>query len=159
MGPDKFTTTFQSALQLAQSTANRRDHQFIEPVHLMAALLEQKGPGVGALLDKAGANLNLLRSKLGEALDRLPQVEGTAGDLQISADLGRLLNLTEKLAQKRGDQFISSELFVLAACDDKGTLGKVLKDAGVVKGALDKHRRSPRRGRAGPERRGHAPGA
>jgi ATP-dependent Clp protease ATP-binding subunit ClpB len=138
MGPDKFTTTFQAALQLAQSTANRRDHQFIEPVHLMAALLEQKGPGVGALLDKAGANLNLLRSKLGEALDRLPQVEGTAGDLQISADLGRLLNLTEKLAQKRGDQFISSELFVLAACDDKGTLGKVLKDAGVVKGALDK---------------------
>ncbi|MBL8202156.1 MAG: ATP-dependent chaperone ClpB [Chromatiales bacterium] len=138
MGPDKFTTTFQSALQLAQSTANRRDHQFIEPVHLMAALLEQKGPGVGALLDKAGANLNLLRSKLGEALDRLPQVEGTAGDLQISADLGRLLNLTEKLAQKRGDQFISSELFVLAACDDKGVLGKVLKDAGVVKGALDK---------------------
>ncbi len=138
MGPDKFTTTFQSALQLAQSTANRRDHQFIEPVHLMAALLEQKGPGVGALLDKAGANLNLLRSKLGEALDRLPQVEGTAGDLQISADLGRLLNQTEKLAQKRGDQFISSELFVLAACDDKGTLGKILKDTGVVKGALDK---------------------
>jgi len=138
MGPDKFTTTFQSALQLAQSTANRRDHQFIEPVHLMVALLEQKGPGVGALLDKAGANLNLLRSKLGEALDRLPQVEGTAGDLQVSAELGRLLNLTEKLAQKRGDQFISSELFVLAACDDKGTLGKVLKDAGVVKGALDK---------------------
>ncbi len=137
MGPDKFTSTFQSALQLAQSTANRRDHQFIEPVHLMAALLEQPGPGVGALLGKAGANLNLLRSKLGEALDRLPQVEGTAGDLQVSNDLGRLLNLTEKLAGKRGDQFISSEVFVLAACDDKGTLGKVLKDAGVVKGALE----------------------
>ncbi|MEQ1802556.1 MAG: ATP-dependent chaperone ClpB [Gammaproteobacteria bacterium] len=137
MGPDKYTTTFQSALQLAQSTANRRDHQFIEPVHLMAALLEQKG-STGAILGKAGANLNLLRSKLGEALDRLPQVEGTAGDIQISADLGRLLNLTEKLAQKREDTLISTELFVLAACDDKGTLGKILKDAGVVKGALDK---------------------
>jgi ATP-dependent Clp protease ATP-binding subunit ClpB len=137
MGPDKFTTTFQSALQLAQSTANRRDHQFIEPVHLMAALLEQKG-STGAILGKAGANLNLLRSKLGEALDRLPQVEGTAGDLQVSGELGRLLNLTEKLAQKREDTLISTELFVLAACDDKGVLGKILKDAGVVKGALDK---------------------
>ncbi|MEO7385577.1 MAG: Clp protease N-terminal domain-containing protein, partial [Gammaproteobacteria bacterium] len=137
MSPDKFTTTFQSALQLAQSAANRRDHQFIEPVHLMAALLEQPRPGVGALLGKAGANLNLLRSKLGEALDRLPRVEGTAGDVQISNDLGRLLNLTEKLAGKRGDQFISSELFVLAACDDKGALGRTLKEAGVVKGALD----------------------
>jgi ATP-dependent Clp protease ATP-binding subunit ClpB len=138
MRMDKLTNMLQSALQDAQSLAVGRDHQFIEPVHLMAALLEQRVPGVGALLGKAGANLNLLRSKLGEALDRLPQVEGTAGDVTLSNDLGRLLNVTDKLAQKRGDQFISSELFVLAACDDKGVLGKVLKDAGVVKGALDK---------------------
>ncbi len=138
MRMDKLTNLFQTALQDAQSLAVGRDHQFIEPVHLMSALLEQRGPGVGALLGKAGANLNLLRSKLGEALDRLPQVEGTGGDVQVSNDLTRLLNLTDKLAQKRGDQYISSELFVLAACDDKGVLGKVLKDGGVVKGALDK---------------------
>ncbi|MBN8280382.1 MAG: ATP-dependent chaperone ClpB [Gammaproteobacteria bacterium] len=137
MRMDKLTNMLQSALQDAQSLAVGRDHQFIEPVHLLSALLEQRGPGVGALLAKAGANLNLLRSKLGEALDRVPQVEGNAGDVNLSNDLIRLLNVTDKLAQKRGDQFLSSELFVLAACDDKGTLGKVLKDAGVVKGALD----------------------
>ena len=135
---DKLTTTFQTALQDAQSLAVGRDHQFIEPVHLMSALLEQRGPGVGALLGKAGANLNLLRSKLGEALDQVPRVEGTGGDVHGSNDLTRLLNVTDKLAQKRDDQFISSELFVLAACDDKGVLGRILKEAGVVKGALDK---------------------
>jgi ATP-dependent Clp protease ATP-binding subunit ClpB len=138
MRMDKLTTTFQTALQDAQSLAVGRDHQFIEPVHLMSALLEQRGPGVGALLSKAGANLNLLRSKLGEALDQVPQVEGTGGDVHGSNDLTRLLNVTDKLAQKRDDQFISSELFLLAACDDKGVLGKILKEAGVVKGALDK---------------------
>ncbi len=138
MRMDKLTTTFQAALQDAQSLAVGRDHQFIEPVHLMSALLEQKGRGVGALLNKAGANLNLLRSKLAEALDRVPQVEGTGGDVHGSNDLTRLLNVTDKLAQKREDQFISSELFVLAASDDKGVLGKILKEAGVVKGALDK---------------------
>ena len=135
---DKLTTTFQTALQDGQSLAVGRDHQFIEPVHLMSALLEQRGPGVGALLGKAGANLNLLRSKLGEALDQVPRVEGTGGDVHGSNDLTRLLNVTDKLAQKRDDQFISSELFVLAACDDKGVLGRILKEAGVVKGALDK---------------------
>ena len=138
MRMDKLTTTFQAALQDAQSLAVGRDHQFIEPVHLMSALLEQKGRGVGALLNKAGANLNLLRSKLAEALDRVPQVEGTGGDVHGSNDLTRLLNVTDKLAQKREDQFVSSELFVLAACDDRGPLGKILKEAGVVKGALDK---------------------
>ena len=138
MRMDKLTTTFQSALQDAQSLAVGRDHQFIEPLHLMSALLEQKGRGVGALLNKAGANLNLLRSKVAEALDRVSQVEGTGGDVHGSNDLTRLLNVTDKLAQKRDDQFISSELFVLAACDDKGVLGKILKEAGVIKGALDK---------------------
>ncbi|MSR09745.1 MAG: type VI secretion system ATPase TssH, partial [Gammaproteobacteria bacterium] len=98
MRTDKLTNKFQTALQDAQSLAVGRDHQFIEPVHLMSALLEQRGPGVGALLGKAGANLNLLRSKLGEALDQLPQVEGTGGDVQVSNDLSRVLNLTDKLA-------------------------------------------------------------
>jgi ATP-dependent Clp protease ATP-binding subunit ClpB len=138
MRMDKLTNKFQTALQDAQSLAVGRDHQFIEPVHVLSALLEQRGPGVGALLTKAGANLNLLRSKLGQALDQLPVVEGAGGDVHGSNDLNRVLNLTDKLAQTRGDQFISSELFVLAGCDDKGVLGKILKEAGVVKGALDK---------------------
>jgi len=138
MRMDKLTNKFQTALQDAQSLAVGRDHQFIEPVHVLSALLEQRGPGVGALLTKAGANLNLLRSKLGQALDQLPVVEGAGGDVHGSNDLNRILNVTDKLAQTRGDQYISSDLFVLAACDDKGVLGKILKDAGVVKGALDK---------------------
>jgi len=138
MRMDKLTNTFQAALQDAQSLAVGRDHQFIEPIHVLAALLEQRGSSVRGLLTKAGANLNLLRSQLGKALDQLPVVEGAGGDVHGSNDLNRVLNLTDKLAQTRGDQYISSELFVLAGCDDKGALGKVLKEAGVVKGALDK---------------------
>ena len=137
MRMDKLTTKFQLALADAQSLALGRDHQFIEPTHLMLALLEQEGGGVRHLLTRAGANANTLRSRLGEALDRLARVEGAGGDVQISSDLARMLNLTDKQAQKRGDQFISSELFVLAAQDDKGELGRLLQEAGVVKGALD----------------------
>ena len=137
MRMDKLTTKFQLALADAQSLALGRDHQFIEPTHLMLALLEQEGGGVRHLLTRAGANANTLRSRLGEALDRLARVEGAGGDVQISSDLTRMLNLTDKQAQKRGDQFISSELFVLAAQDDKDELGRLLKEAGVVKGALD----------------------
>ncbi len=135
---DKFTSMFQSALSGAQSLALGRDHQFIEPVHLMLALLDQQGGSVRPLLDKAGANVNVLRSQLGEAIDRLPKVEGTGGEVHVSNDLSRLLNLSDKLAQKRGDQYISSELFVLAALEDKGPLARILRDAGVIKGALDK---------------------
>ena len=137
MRMDKLTTKFQLALADAQSLALGRDHQFIEPTHLMLALLEQEGGAVRHLLTGAGANANTLRSRLGEALDRLARVEGAGGDVQISSDLSRMLNLTDKQAQKRGDQFISSELFVLAAQDDKGELGRLLQEAGVVKGALD----------------------
>ena len=137
MRMDKLTTKFQLALADAQSLALGRDHQFIEPAHLMLALLEQEGGGVRHLLTRAGVNANTLRSQLGEALDRLARVEGTGGDVQISGDLTRMLNLTDKQAQKRGDQFISSELFVWAAQDEKGELGRLLKEAGVVKGALD----------------------
>jgi ATP-dependent Clp protease ATP-binding subunit ClpB len=135
---EKFTSMFQSALSGAQSLALGRDHQFIEPVHLMLALLDQQGGSARPLLDKAGANVNVLRSHLGEAIDRLPKVEGTGGEVHVSNDLSRLLNLTDKLAQKRGDQYISSELFVLAALEDKGPLAKILRDAGVIKGSLER---------------------
>ena len=137
MRMDKLTTKFQLALADAQSLALGRDNQFIEPVHLMLALLDQEGGSVRHLLTRAGVNVNALRSKLGEALERLPQVEGAGGDVQVSNDLGRLLNLTDKLAQKRGDQFISSELFVLAALEDRGELGRRLKDSGAVTGAIE----------------------
>ncbi len=138
MRMDKLTSKFQLALQDAQSVAVGRDHQFIEPGHLMLGLLDQQGGSVRPLLTKAGANVNLLRSRLGEALDRLPKVSGTPGEVHLSNDLARLLNVTDKLAQDRDDQYISSELFVLAACDDKGNLGEILRDSGVVRGAVEK---------------------
>jgi ATP-dependent Clp protease ATP-binding subunit ClpB len=138
MRQDKLTSKFQMALADAQSLALGRDHQFIEGLHLLTALLDQQGGSVRPLLDKAGVNINALRSQLGDALDRLPKVEGTGGDVQVSNDLGKLLNLTDKLAQKRGDQYISSELFVLAALEDKNQLGNFLRNAGAVKGAVEK---------------------
>jgi ATP-dependent Clp protease ATP-binding subunit ClpB len=104
----------------------------------MAALLEQQGGSVTGILTKAGANLNLLRSQLGEALDRLPSVEGTPGEVHFGNELSRLLNVTDKLAQERGDAYISSELFLLAAAQSKGDLGRILERAGAVKGAIAK---------------------
>ncbi|KPK56753.1 MAG: Clp protease ClpB [Gammaproteobacteria bacterium SG8_31] len=138
MRMDKLTTKFQMALADAQSLALGRDHQFIEPVHLMVTLLDQEGGTARHLLTRAGAKVDRLRSQLGEQLDRLPSVEGAEGEVHVSNELNRLLNLTDKLAQKRGDQYITSELFVLAALEDKGPLGEALKDAGVVKGAVEK---------------------
>ena len=138
MRMDKLTTKFQMALADAQSLAVGRDHQFIEPAHLMVALLDQDGGSVRSLLTRAGANANALRSRLGEILDGYSRVEGTGGDVQISADLGRALNLTDKLAQKRGDQFISSELFILAALQDQSPLANVMKGAGIVAGTVEK---------------------
>ncbi|MEX0900985.1 MAG: ATP-dependent chaperone ClpB [Gammaproteobacteria bacterium] len=138
MRPDKLTSKFQLALADAQSLAVGRDHAFIEPTHLMAALLDQQGGSVRPLLAAAGVNVNRLRSQVGEALDRLPTVEGDAGELHLSQDLGKLLNLCDKLAQKRGDQFISSELAVLAAFDAKGALADMLTNAGAVRGAVEK---------------------
>jgi len=138
MRMDKLTSKFQMALADAQSLAVGRDHQYIEPAHLMVALLDQQGGGLRHLLDKAGVNVNRLRSRLGEALDRLPTVQGTPGEVHLSRDLDRLLNVTDKLAQQRGDQYISSELFALAALEDKGPLGDTMREAGAVKGALEK---------------------
>jgi ATP-dependent Clp protease ATP-binding subunit ClpB len=135
---DKLTTKFQMALADAQSLAVGRDHQFIEPAHLMVALLDQDGGTVRSLLTRAGANANALRSRLGEILDGYSRVEGTGGDVQISADLGRAFNVTDKLAQKRGDQFISSELFILAALEDRSQLADAMKGAGIVTGTVEK---------------------
>ena len=126
MRMDKLTSKFQMALADAQSLALGRDHQFIEPPHLMLALLDQQGGTVRPLLEKSGAKVTVLRSRLGEALDRLPKVEGTGGEVHVSNDLSKLLNLTDKIAQKRGDQYISSEIFILAALEDKGPLGVLL---------------------------------
>ncbi|HEX6927608.1 MAG TPA: ATP-dependent chaperone ClpB [Gammaproteobacteria bacterium] len=135
---DRLTSKFQIALADAQSQAVGRDHQFIEPAHLLLALVDQDGGTVRPLLAKAGVQLNSLRAELQRALDALPQVEGTPGEVHVSNDLGRLLNVTDKLAQKRNDQYISSELFVLAALEDKGAAGQALKNAGAVKGAIEK---------------------
>ncbi len=126
------------ALADAQSLAVGMDHQFIEPAHALVALLDQQGGSVRGLLTKSGVKVNLLRSQLGDALDRLPRVEGAGGDLHIGNDLGKLLNLTDKLAQERDDQYISSELLVLAAMDEKSPLLKILEQAGAVHGAVEK---------------------
>ncbi|MEM8817249.1 MAG: ATP-dependent chaperone ClpB, partial [Pseudomonadota bacterium] len=138
MRMDKLTSKFQMALAEAQSLAVGQDHQFIEPAHLMVALLDQQGGSVRGLLTKAGSNVNLLRSQLGEAIDHLPKVEGAGGEVHLSNSLGKLFNLTDKLAQQRNDQYISSELFVLAALDDSSPLKDVFAQAGAVRGAVEK---------------------
>ncbi len=138
MRMDKLTSKFQQALADAQSLAIGRDHQFIEPQHVMVALLDQQGGTVRHLLTQADVNVNKLRSQLGEALDRLPKVEGAQGDVHISNDLNRVFNITDKLAQQRKDQYISSELFVLASLEDKGALGELLRKNGATKGMLEK---------------------
>ena len=138
MRMDKLTTKFQTALAEAQSLAVGRDHQFIEPVHLMAALLDQEGGTSRHLLTQADVNVNQLRSQIGQAMDRMPSVEGAGGEVHVSNDLAKLLNIADRLAQKRSDQFISSELFVLAALEDKGELGRLLKEAGASRGGIEK---------------------
>jgi len=129
---DRLTNKFQLALADAQSLALGHDNQFIEPLHLMSALLNQEGGSVRPLLSAAGADVAGLRTSIEQAINRLPQVEGTDGDVQPSADLIRVLNLCDKLAQKRGDNFISSELFVLAALNSRGSLADLLKSAGAT---------------------------
>ncbi|MBV2122542.1 MAG: ATP-dependent chaperone ClpB [Candidatus Thiodiazotropha sp. (ex Ctena orbiculata)] len=137
MRMDRLTSKFQMALADAQSLAVGQDHQFIEPLHLMSAMLDQDGGTVRHLLAQSDVNVNQLRSSLSAATERLSRVEGAAGDLHISNDLGRLLNQTDKLAQQRNDQYISSELFVLAAVEDKSELGDMLRTAGASKEVLE----------------------
>ena len=138
MRPDKFTTKLQEALADAQSLAVGKDHNMIEPIHLLAALLEQRGGAVRPLLKQAGADLPLLVRKVGEAMDRLPVVSNPDGDLRLSQDMARLFNLTDKFAQQRGDQFVASELVVLAMISDKGDAAKALQDAGLTRESLAK---------------------
>ena len=134
---DKFTSKFQEAIADAQSQALGRDQQYIEPVHLMFALLNQEGGTVRELLNKLAINFNELRSKVSQAIDRLPRVEGEGANLQLSPATAQLLQQCDKFAQKRKDQFISSELFVLAATEDKSDLGKILRLLGVTKDGVE----------------------
>ncbi|MEN1957672.1 ATP-dependent chaperone ClpB [Luteimonas changyuni] len=137
MRMDKLTSRFQQALADAQSLAVGRDHNLIEPAHVLVALLDESGGGSGPLLAQSGVNVPLLRERLGEILEKLPRVSGQAGQVSLGNDLGRLLNVTDKLAQQRGDGFIASELFLLAALDDSGDAGRALKAAGADKARLE----------------------
>ncbi|MBD8878879.1 ATP-dependent chaperone ClpB [Rhodanobacter sp. 7MK24] len=137
MRMDKLTSRFQQALADAQSLAVGRDNNMLESAHVMAALLNQQGGSTAPLLTHAGVNVPALRQRVNELLDRLPRVSGQEGNINVGNDLSRLLNLTDKLAQQRGDQFIASELFVLAALEDKGELGSALKAAGATKANLE----------------------
>ncbi|GAB5380279.1 MAG: ATP-dependent chaperone ClpB [Aliiglaciecola sp.] len=135
---DRFTSKFQMAISDAQSIALGRDHQYIDPVHLMTALLNQQGGSIRPLLDSANINVNALRSSLAEAIERLPRVDGIGGDVQLSKDTIVLLNLSDKIAQKRKDEYISSEIFVLAAVEDKGKLGEIFKQLGITQEVVEK---------------------
>lgn len=135
---DRFTSKLQMGLSEAQSLALGRDHQYIEPVHLLSALLNQQGGSVRPLFDQAQLNVNGLRSALAEALDKLSRVDGVGGDVQLSKDTVVLLNLSDKIAQKRKDQYITSEIFVLAALQDKGRLGDILKQFGADQDKIEK---------------------
>src|SRR3546814_882582 len=137
MRMDKLTSRFQQALADAQSLAVGRDHNLIEPVHLLIALIDESGGSSKPMLAQAGVNVASLRARLGELLDKLPTVKGQEGNVTIGNDLGRLLNVTDKLAQQRGDAYIASELFVLACLDDKGDVGRALKGAGADKARME----------------------
>src|SRR5579885_1236572 len=131
MRADKMTTQFQAALADAQSLAVGRDHQFLEPLHVLKALLDQEGGSTRPLLMQAGADVSALGAQLKDALDRLPRVEGAGGEVHPSNELVRLLNLTDKHAQKRKDHYLSSEMFLLAAAEGKGQTGDLLRKAGL----------------------------
>jgi len=138
---DKFTSKFQIAISDAQSLALGRDHQYIEPVHLMSALLNQQSGAIRPLLSQIKVNINSLRSALSEALDKIPRVQGIGGDVQLANGTISLLNMCDKIAQQRKDDYITSEIFVLASLDDKGALGRILKElklsASAVEDAID----------------------
>ena len=133
MNIEKFTTKFQQAIAEAQSLAIGKDNQFIEPVHLLSALLNQQDGSVAPILTASGVNVAVLRNELNNELAKLPQVSGNGGDVQLSRQLLNLLNLCDKLAQQRQDRFISSELFLLAALEEKGAVSEILKKCGAKK--------------------------
>ena len=133
MNIEKFTTKFQEALSEAQSLAIGKDNQFIEPVHLLTALLNQQGGSIAPILTASGVNVALLRNELKTELNKLPQVIGNGGDVQLSRQLINLLNLCDKFAQQNQDKFISSELFLLAALEERGMISDILKKCGAKK--------------------------
>lgn len=137
MRQDKLTTKFQQALADAQSLAVGHDNQMMESSHLLLALLQQEDGATSSLLAQAGVNVQALKAALDQSIDRLPKVEGHGGDVQVGRDLVNLLNLTDKEAQKRGDQFIASEMFLLAVCEDKGEAGRLAKQHGLNRKALE----------------------
>src|SRR5688500_13278324 len=134
---DKLTTKFQQALADAQSIAVGQDNSYVEPQHLLLALMQQEDGGTVSLLQRAGANVSPLRDALKKAIERFPKVEGTGGEINASRELGNLLNVADKEAQKRGDQFIASEMFLLAALQDKGETGTLLRQHGASRPALE----------------------
>jgi ATP-dependent Clp protease ATP-binding subunit ClpB len=134
---DKLTTKFQQAISDAQSIAVGQDNPYIEPQHLLLALLQQEDGATASLLQRAGANVPPLREALKKSVERLPKVEGTGGEVTVSRELGNLLNLADKEAQKRGDQFIASEMFLLAVTQDKGETGNLLRQHGANRAALE----------------------
>ncbi|MDD5755590.1 MAG: Clp protease N-terminal domain-containing protein, partial [Methylococcales bacterium] len=137
MRMDKLTSKFQEALADAQSLALGKDHQFIEASHLLLALLDQEGGSIKPLLAQSNINVPSLRADTLAAISRLASVSGTGGDVRLSNELDRLLNLTDKLAQKRNDTFISSELFLLAVVDEKCSLTEIFKKFGISKALLE----------------------
>jgi ATP-dependent Clp protease ATP-binding subunit ClpB len=138
MRMDKLTNQLQSALADAQSLALGQDHNFIEPVHLLKALLDQAGGSVRPLLQKAGADLQGLQESIQGAVNALPTVSGTAGDIHLSNDLGRILNVSDKLAQQKTDAYVSSELVLLAMLQSKTAVSKLLADSGVTAASIEK---------------------
>src|ERR1700687_1717396 len=134
---DKLTTKFQQAIADAQSMARAPHSAYIEPQHLLLGLLSQEDSGTASLLSRAGVNVAPLTTALTKAIDRLPKVEGQGGEISASRELTNLLNLTDKIATKRGDQFIASEILLLALADDKGDTGRLLKEYGLTKKALE----------------------
>jgi len=143
---DKFTTKFQQAFADAQSLAVGNDNPYIEPHHLLYALLNQDDGSTTSILAKAGVKVPALKNALKQAIDRLPKVEGTGGEVNVSRELANLLNLTDKEAQKRGDQYIASELFLLALMEDKGETGRLLKQHGASRQSLEQSIESVRGG-------------
>ncbi|WP_369602853.1 ATP-dependent chaperone ClpB [Hahella sp. SMD15-11] len=134
---DKFTSRLQTALSEAQSLALGKDHQFIEPVHLVKALIDQPGSAVLNLIREAGGDANQFAAKVNQAVEALPQVQGADAEVHLSNNLARMLNLADKLSQKRNDQYISSEIVLLAGIEDKGPLGDIFKSCGVTRERLE----------------------
>ena len=145
---DKFTTKFQQAFADAQSMAVGNDNPYIEPQHLLYALFNQQDGGTASLLSRAGVNAGSLRTALKQSIDRLPKVEGQGGEVNVSRELSNLLNVTDREAQKRGDQFIASELFLLALLNDKGETGRLLKQSGANREHLEQAINAVRGGEA-----------